>query len=107
MKRMLCEMFTNRLGNVLAISHLSLIAINASGLGLIPWVKYSFAVNVPARIVAAIVFGEPLVPYWSSPTLLSKFGLFSLLFVYLQWISIGWIAVKIAKAIEPTLTKQF
>jgi hypothetical protein len=31
MKRMLCEMFTNRLGNVLAISHLSLIAINASG----------------------------------------------------------------------------
>ena len=76
-------------------------------LGLITWIKYSFAVNVPARIAAADVFGEPLLPYWSSPTLLSKFGLFSILFVYLQWISIGWITVRIAKAIEPTLTKQF
>ena len=100
-------MFTNRLGNVLAISHLSLIAVNASGLGLITWIKYSFAVNVPARTAAAIVFGERLMPYWSSPSLLSKFGLFSVLFVYLQWISIGWITVKIAKAIEPTLAKRF
>jgi len=96
-------MFSNRLGNCLAISHLSLIAINASGLGLITWIKYSFAVNVPARIAAAVVFGEPLLPYWSSPTLLSKFGLFTILFVYLQWISIGWLTVKISKAIQPTL----
>jgi hypothetical protein len=103
MKRMLSEMFTNRLGNVLAIGHLSLIAINASGLGLITWIKYSFAVNVPARIAAVFVFGEPLLPYWSSPTVLSKFGLCTILFVYLQWISIGWITVKIARPIQPTL----
>ena len=96
-------MFSNRLGNVLAISHLSLIAVNASGLGLIPWIKYSFAVNVPARIAAALIFGVPLLPYSSGPILLSKFGLFSLLFVYLQWISIGWLTVKISKAIQPTL----
>jgi hypothetical protein len=100
---MLCEMFSNRLGNVLAISHLSLIAVNASGLGLIPWIKYSFAVNVPASIAAAVVFGERIMPYWSSPTLSIKFGLFSLLFVYLQWISIGWLTVKISKAIQQTL----
>jgi hypothetical protein len=100
-------MFTNRLGNVLAISHLSLIAVNASGYGLITWIKYSFAVNVPARIAAAVVFGEPLMPYWSSPTLLSKFGLFSLLCVYLQWISIGWITDKISKAIQPTQIRRF
>ena len=96
-------MFTNRLGNILAISHLSLIAINASGLGLITWIKYSFAVNVPARLAAAIVVGDPLVPYCSSPALLSKFGLFSLLFVYLQWLFIGWVTVKIANAIGPTI----
>jgi hypothetical protein len=102
------EVLRNRLGNDLAIGNLSLIALNASGLtmslGLLTWIKFAFLVSVPARIMSALVFSEPLVPWWTGPAALIKFSLSTLLFVYLQWVLIGWLTKKIAYAIKPPLS---
>jgi len=102
------EVLRNRLGNDLAIGNLSLIALNASGLtmslGLLTWIKFAFLVSVPARIMSSLVFSEPLVPWWTGPAALIKFSLSTLLFVYLQWVLIGWLTKKIAYAIKPPLS---
>ena len=102
---MIRELFTNRLGNVLAIANLSLIAINASGISayfsLNAWMRLSFLLNVPARIASVIVLGNPFIPDGPWQTRLSHYALGTLVLVYMQWISIGWIARRIAQAIQP------
>jgi hypothetical protein len=107
MPNLIHELFTNRSGNILAIGNLVLIAINASGttasLGLTSLIRFSFLVNVPARLASLIVFGNSLVPNAAWQSRLSGYAFGTLIFVYLQWICIGWSARKISQAIQPKL----
>src|SRR5690348_17142642 len=106
MQKTIGEIFSNKLGNVLALGHLTLIALNSSGLtlsyGLIFWIKFAFLISIPARLASALLFGEPLLPYWASAVAFTKFTFITLLFIYLQWIVIGWMTGKISRAIQPT-----
>jgi hypothetical protein len=109
MKKIIYEILTNRLGNALAIGNFVLIAINASGftawLGLNAWTRFSFLINLPARIASVVILGNSFLldGPWKSRFLYYTFG--TLLFAYLQWIGIGWIAGKISRAIQPQQTK--
>ena len=109
MRKVLCEIFSNRLGNTLAIANFVLIAINSSGItmwfGLRTWILFSGLISVPARIASAIFFGNPLIPYDRGPAGVPYFALGTLVFIYLQWITIGWIARKISQSIQPRLSK--
>jgi len=106
MSKLFSEVIANRLGNVLACINLFLVAMHASGLsewlGLTNLVRVSFLVSVPSRLVSAIVFNERLIPYWSSPSLLSKYTFISLVLIYFQWVSIGWMTQKISRTIRPS-----
>ena len=107
MPKLIYELFTNRSGNILAIGNLVLIAINASGLttllGLKALIRFSFLINLPARLVSVDVFGNAFVPYTPWQAGFSSYALGTLMFVYLQWIFIGWSARKISQAIQPKL----
>jgi len=111
MKRIIYEVFSNRLGNVLAISNIVFIAITASGaltwLGLKSWIFASFLVDLPAQIASAIVFSNPLIPFYRWPTGPQYYSIGTLIFIYFQWLAIGWIAGKISRAIQPFLPKLF
>lgn len=104
MKDLLCEVVTNKLGNVLALINLSLIALHAAGvseqLGLVNLIRLSFLVNVPSRLMSAILFNDRLMPYWTAPSTLAKYSLISLVFIYFQWTAIGWITQRISRAIQ-------
>jgi len=106
MSKLFYEVIANRLGNVLACINLFLVAMHASGLsewlGLTNLVRVSFLVSVPSRLVSAIVFNERLIPYWSSPSLLPKYTFISLVLIYFQWVSIGWMTQKISRTIRPS-----
>ena len=105
MKELLYEVVTNKLGNVLALIDLSLIALHAAGvseqLGFTNLIRLSFLVNVPSRLASATIFNDRLMPYWTSPAALAKYSLASLVFAYFQWTVIGWITQKISRAIQP------
>jgi len=98
------ETLSNRLGNALALANLTLIALNSSGLtlklGLFTWIKFAFLLSIPARLGSAILFSEPLLPYWSNPRSLIQFSFGTLVLVYLQWVMIGFIAQRLARAIQ-------
>ena len=95
----------NRLGNVLALLNLFLMALHASGiserLGLINMIRLSFLVSVPSRLAAAVIFNERLLPYWSSSSSLAKYSLITLTLIYFQWVTVGWMAQKISRAVQP------
>jgi len=105
MNKLFYEVITNRLGNVLALFNLFLIALHASGvserMGLINMIRLSYLVSVPSRLAAAVVFNETLLPYWSSTSPLAKYSLITLTLIYFQWVTVGWMAQKIARAIQP------
>ena len=107
MPKLIHELFTNRSGNILAIANLILIAINASGLttllGLKALIRFSFLLNVPARLASVVVLGNSFAPDIPWQARLSSYALGTLIFVYLQWICIGWSAQKISQAIQPKL----
>lgn len=107
MPKFIHELFTNRSGNILAIANLILIAINASGLtaslGLKALIRFSFLLNVPARLASLDVLGNPLAPDIPWQARFSSYALGTLIFVYLQWICIGWSARKISQATQPRL----
>jgi len=95
--------FTNPLGNTLAIINFVLIALNGSGVMRIFGADglYSpvFLANIPARI-ASVVFslflsGEPRF----GRSVVESYSLQDLGFVYLQWVVIGSIATSIAAEI--------
>lgn len=79
MSKIFYDVVTNRLGNVLALINLILVALHASGIserpGLINVIRLSFLVSVPSRVASAVIFNESLLPYWSSPTSLAKYSL--------------------------------
>ena len=105
MNKLFYDVVTNRLGNVLALINLFLIGLHTSGiserLGLINMIRLSYLVSVPANVGAAIIFNERLLPYWSLPSSLAKYSLPTLLLIYFQWITIGWMTQKISRAIQP------
>jgi hypothetical protein len=107
MPKFIHELFTNRSGNILAIANLILMAINASGLtaslGLKALIRFSFLLNVPALLVSVDFFGNTFVPDIPWQARFSSYALGTLIFVYLQWICIGWSARKISQAIQPRL----
>jgi hypothetical protein len=99
--------FSNTLGNVLAIINFSLLAISQSG--VVPmWPilcrlpKILFLVNLPARMAPASIFwiivpdGRVFIP---GPVTGDGFDV--LVLMYLQWVFIGWLAHRIACAIQP------
>lgn len=105
MTRLFYEACTNRLGNALALINLFLIALHASGtsewLGLTNLIRLSFLLSVPSRIASAVLFNERLVSYWSFSSSLTKYSLITLVFIYFQWVTIGWLAQKISRAVQP------
>ena len=105
MTKLFYEVITNRLGNVLAITNLFLIALHSSGiserLGLVNMIRLSYLVSVPAHVEAAVFFNERLLPYWSLPSALTSYSLIALSLIYFQWVTIGWMTQKIARAIQP------
>jgi len=107
MKELLYEVVTNKLGNVLALIDLSLIALHAAGvseqLGFTNLIRLSFLVNVPSRLASVVLLNDHLLPYWTAPATLAKYSLVSIVFVYFQWTVIGWITQKISTAIQPQL----
>ena len=111
MKKIAYEIFTNRLGNILAISNLALIAFNASGmalkLGLFSWMFLSFLVNLPAQIASAILVSNSPVWYYQMLSGTPHYAVSTLVFVYLQWVGIGWLSRKISESIQPHLSKLF
>jgi|GEM_PF-2023222 len=99
--------FTNTLGNTLAIVNLVLITMNLSGtfrllgldrLGDAFYFAVFFA-NIPARIASAIVSLITTYPRYGTGSNLNHYSLQELFFVYLQWVVIGAIASVIAKSI--------
>jgi hypothetical protein len=109
MKKIIYEIFTNRLGNILAISNLALIAVTASGialkLGLFTWMFLSFLLNLPAQFTAAILLSNSPVSYYQMLSGTPHYAASTLVFVYLQWVGIGWFARKISESIQPHLSK--
>ena len=105
MQKIIYEIFTNRLGNVLAIGNLVLIAINASGLGPNTWAGFSLMINLPARLASVTILGNPFLPYPSIGSFPTTYAFGTLIFVYLQWVGIGWLARKISESIQPHLSK--
>jgi len=105
MNKLFYDLITNRLGNVLALINLFLVGLHASGiserLGLINMIRLSYVLSVPARVGSAIIFNERLVPYWSLPSSLGKYSLLTLLLIYFQWVTIGWMTQKISRTIQP------
>lgn len=100
--------FTNTLGNTLAIVNLILITMNGSGatrlLGLDRLVDATyfavFFANIPARL-GSLIFSEFLL--YSRSGITGDPNLYSLqelVFVYLQWVVIGAIATVIANEIR-------
>ena len=105
MKCWIKELFENRLGNILAIVHFTLLAIVQSGiamqLGFARLNDVMFDLSLPARLVsgtlAGIIFnGLPELRLNFRP---NSIGL--LVFIYLQWLFIGWLAKYIAARIQP------
>lgn len=105
MSKLFYAVITNRLGNVLALINLFLIAVHSAGvserLGLINMIRFSFLLSVPARVASAVIFNERLLPYWSFPSSLAKYSLATLFLIYFQWVTIGWMARKISNSIQP------
>jgi hypothetical protein len=105
MNKLFYEVITHRLGNVLALIDLFLIALHSSGiserLGLVNMIRLSFLLSVPSRLASAVIFNERLLPYWSLPSSLAKYSFIALVLIYFQWVTIGWIAQKISRAIQP------
>lgn len=105
MNKLCYEVIANRLGNVLALINLFLIALHSSGvterLGLTNMFRLSFLVSVPSRLASAILFNERLLPYSSNPAALTKYSLATLALIYFQWVTIGWMAQKISRTIQP------
>lgn len=105
MSKIFYEIVTNKLGNALALINLAIIAANATGSsdGVFSptLVRLSFLVNVPSRVASAVIFSDRLLPYWSNPASLVKYSLLTLVFVYLQWVTIGWVTQRISRMIQP------
>jgi hypothetical protein len=107
MRNFIHSFFSNRLGNVLAIINFSLLGISQSGvvpmwpvLRRLP--KLLFLVNLPARMAPASILWI-IVPDVRHSALepVTGDGFDVLLLMYLQWLLIGWLAHKIACAIQP------
>lgn len=103
MNAIIKAIFTNRLGNTLAIVNFVLMALNGSGVTRIlgPDGLYSpvFLVNLPARtaslLLSLFLYGEPR----SGRSIVETYSLQDLGFVYLQWAVIGALATPIAAEI--------
>lgn len=95
--------FTNRLGNTLAIVNFVLMALNGSGvtriLGTDGLYLPVFLANLPARtaslLLSLFLFGEPRF----GRSIVESYSLQDLGFVYLQWVVIGAAATSIAAVI--------
>lgn len=103
MQNFLRSLFTNRFGLILAITNLVLIAFSRSRalslLGMHGSEAMVFLVNMPARVVSMIFSALFLVPVTSRYSNVDYFTLDMLVFVFLQWLFIGWLAQRIAKAL--------
>lgn len=105
MQNFLRSLFTNRFGLILAIINLALITFVRSGgaalLGMEQFKNQVFMMNLPARLVSVIFTGlvfEPMRP--GNRSFLTYYPLDMVILVFLQWLLIGWLAQKIAKAIR-------
>jgi hypothetical protein len=105
MNKLFYEVITNKFGNALALVNLVLIAMHTSGiserLGLFNMIRLSFLVSVPSRLAAVVIFNERLLAYWSSPSSMAKYSLVTLVLIYFQWVTVGWMAQKISRAVQP------
>lgn len=103
MNKIIRAIFTNRLGNTLAIINFVMIALNRSGVTNILFrdglAFPVFIANLPARIVSVMVslvlFGDPRY----GRSVVESYSLQDLGFVYLQWVMIGAAATSIAAVI--------
>jgi hypothetical protein len=104
MQNFLRSLFTNRFGLTLAIANLALIAFSRSGifslLGLENSEAMVFLVNMPARLVSMIFTSLFIGRVTSRFSDVDFFTLDMLIFVFLQWLFVGWLAQAISKAIR-------
>ena len=104
MQNFLRSLFTNRFGMILAITNLVLIAFSRSRvfslLGLENSEAMVFLVNMPARLVSMIFTTLFIGRVTSRFSDIDFFTLDMLIFVFLQWLVVGWLAQRIARAIR-------
>jgi hypothetical protein len=106
MRNFIHSLFSNRLGNILAIINFSLLAISQSAVvPMWPFLrrlpKILFLVNLPARMAPGSIFWL-IMPEVVIPRPVTGDGFDVLVLMYLQWVFIGWLAHQIAGAIQPT-----
>ena len=106
MREFVKDFFTNRFGNVLAIINFVVITFNRNGiserLGLENLELFTFIVNLPARVASLIMLEIFVSPKRFALRFdVNYYSLETLLFVYLQWLFIGWMAKAIARRIQP------
>lgn len=104
MQNFLRSLFTNRFGLMLAIANLTLIAFSRSRIFSVLGMENSealvFLVNMPARLVSMIFTELFLGRVTSRFSDVDFFTLDMLIFVFLQWLVVGWLAQRIARAIR-------
>ena len=100
--------FSNRIGKYLAVTNFLLIAVSRSEIIRFLEIEnlktLAFLLNLPARIVTSVLFYNFFTPEKRLIIFLDKdvYPLEMLVFVFLQWLFIGWLVQTIARAVRPT-----
>lgn len=104
MQNFLKSLFSNRFGLILAIANLVIIAFVQSGaatlLGMEEFKRIVFMANLPARIISVMFTAVVFDPQIAKMSFLSYYPLDNLILVFLQWLTIGWAAQKIARIFQ-------
>lgn len=107
MQSFIKSVFSNRIGQYLALTNFLLIALSRSEITRFLEIEnlktLAFLLNLPTRIVTSALFYNLFTPEKRLIVFLDKnaYPAEMLVFVFLQWLFIGWTVQTIARALQP------